>query len=230
MKILVISDEESPALWDYYTPGKLSGYDLILSCGDLKSEYLSFLVTMARCPLLYVHGNHDEHYSIHPPAGCDCIDDKLVVYNGLRILGLGGCRQYHPGQYQYSERQMERRIRRLRFHLWLAGGVDLVVTHAPAQGLGDADDPAHMGFAALRKLLDQYRPAYMLHGHVHLRYDHLLSRSIQYENTTIINASGHFTVEIPEKQHSPKSHNRLIWKNGAPRLEDEDPAKLKKRL
>ena len=59
MKILTISDEECPALWDYYLPGRLDEYDLIISCGDLKSRYLSFLVTMAKCPVLYVHGNHD---------------------------------------------------------------------------------------------------------------------------------------------------------------------------
>ena len=41
-------------------------YDLILSCGDLSARYLSFLVTMARCPLLYVHGNHDANAIRHP--------------------------------------------------------------------------------------------------------------------------------------------------------------------
>ena len=169
MKILVVSDEECPALWDHYAPGKLNEYDLILSCGDLKSEYLSFLVTMARCPLLYIHGNHDEHYDSRPPEGCDCVEDKLVTYNGLRILGLGGCRQYHPGKFQYTEQQMKRRIRKLHRQIKRAGGVDLVLTHAPARRLGDAEDPAHMGFEALRELLDQYHPAYLVHGHVHLR-------------------------------------------------------------
>ena len=113
MKILTISDEECPALWDYYSPGKLDGIDLIISCGDLKAEYLSFLVTMARCPLLYVHGNDDTGYDTHPPYGCDCIDGHIVEYNGLRIGGLGGCRRYHPGKHQYSEREMRRRIFRL---------------------------------------------------------------------------------------------------------------------
>ena len=67
MKILTISDEESPFLWDYYVPGRLSEFDLILSCGDLSAKYLSFLVTMARCPVLYVHGNHDGSYDRNPP-------------------------------------------------------------------------------------------------------------------------------------------------------------------
>ena len=30
MKILALSDEEGPALWDYYEPDRLSEYDLIL--------------------------------------------------------------------------------------------------------------------------------------------------------------------------------------------------------
>ena len=149
MKILAISDEECPALWDYYTPGRLSGYDLILSCGDLKASYLSFLVTMAKCPVLYVHGNHDTSYDRHPPEGCDCIDDHIVVYNGIRILGLGGCRRYHPGAHQYTEREMHRRIQKLSWKLKRLGGVDIVVTHAPPAGLGDAEDPAHWGFEAL---------------------------------------------------------------------------------
>ena len=51
MKILAISDEECPALWDYYIPGRLDEYDLIISCGDLKASYLSFLVTMGKAPV-----------------------------------------------------------------------------------------------------------------------------------------------------------------------------------
>ena len=67
MKLLLIADEESAFLWDYYKPGTLDGIDLILSCGDLKADYLSFLVTVGRAPLLYVHGNHDQNYVNHPP-------------------------------------------------------------------------------------------------------------------------------------------------------------------
>ena len=102
MKILAVSDEECPALWDHYVPGRLAEYDLILACGDLKASYLTFLVTMSRARLLYIHGNHDGSYESAPPEGCDDIDGRLVVYNGVRILGLGGCLRYHPGPYQYT--------------------------------------------------------------------------------------------------------------------------------
>ena len=39
MRILLVSDVEEPALWDYYRPGSLSGIDLILtSYGDSFAE------------------------------------------------------------------------------------------------------------------------------------------------------------------------------------------------
>ena len=221
MKILTVSDEECPALWDYYVPGRLAGYDLIISCGDLKADYLSFLVTMAKCPVLYVHGNHDIGYAKYPPLGCDCIDDKLIVYNGLRILGLGGCRRYHPGAHQYSEKEMRRRIRKLRFALWRAKGVDIVVTHAPIRGVGDAEDNAHRGFEALKELLDKYKPEYLLHGHVHLTYGQDKTRIRQYGETKVINTSERFELEVPDKPCNVKDTGRILWKNGEPKFDDD---------
>ena len=216
MKILAISDEECPALWDYYTPGRLSGYDLILSCGDLKASYLSFLVTMAKCPVLYVHGNHDTSYDRHPPEGCDCIDGRVVEYNGVRIMGLGGCLKYHPGEHQYTDRQMRGRILKMRWPIRKAGGVDILVTHAPAEGLGDSEDVAHWGFPALRAFLDKYRPSYHVHGHVHMTYGQGIPRLQTYNETTIINAYERYALELPDREVPEKDKNRLIWMNDPP--------------
>ena len=68
MKILAVADEECKALWDYFTPDKLEGVELIIACGDLSRHYLEYLATMAPVPLLYVHGNHDESYDTRPAA------------------------------------------------------------------------------------------------------------------------------------------------------------------
>lgn len=212
MKILALSDEECPALWDYYTPGRLDGYDLILACGDLKSSYLSFVVTMAHCPVLYVPGNHDGHYEDKPPLGCDPIDDHFVVYNGIRILGLGGCYRYRPGPHQYTNTQMRRRIRKLRLQLWMNKGVDIVVTHAAPAGLGDAEDTAHWGFQALRDLLDKYHPQYLVHGHVHMNYGHEIPREIEYNGTKVINAYERYAFEIPDREYSLTDHGQVIYK------------------
>lgn len=221
MKILAVADEESAALWDYYVPGRLKDYDLILSCGDLKSEYLSFLVTMGRAPLLYVHGNHDTGYRTRTPEGCDCIDDCLVVYNGIRILGLGGCRRYRLGAHQYTEKEMRRRIRKLRFALWRAGGVDIVVTHAPPRNLGDDNDPAHWGFEALLELLDKYNPQYLIHGHVHSNYGMSRSRIHTRGSSTIINAFERYTLDIPDREVSPRKRNQLFWLHGQPKYSND---------
>ena len=199
MKILLVSDEEDRFLWDYYTPGRLKGIDLILSAGDLKAEYLSFLVTMANRPLLYVPGNHDGGYAQRPPEGCQCIDGKLVTVGGLRILGLGGSALYNGGPHQYTEKQMRRRIHRLRLKLALTGGVDIVLTHAPVRGFGDEDNMTHRGFEAFLPLLDQYQPRYLVHGHIHQRYGANRPRCYQYNETTIVNATGRYILEFPDK-------------------------------
>ena len=214
MRILAVSDEECPALWDYYRPGRLDGYDLILSAGDLKADYLSFLVTMSHAPLLYVHGNHDEGYARRPPEGCDCIDDRLVVYRGWRILGLGGCLQYRPdAPLQFTERQMARRIARLHLALLRSGGVDIVVTHAPPLGLGDGDDLPHRGFESLVKLLDRYHPLCLVHGHVHLRGWPLPQRELLYQGTRIVNASERYELELPDRVCAPAEEHTLRWMN-----------------
>lgn len=200
MKILALSDEECPALYDYYTPGRLAEYDLIVSCGDLNAKYLSFIVTMAKAPVLYVHGNHDTGYQRTPPEGCDCIDDRLIVYKGVRILGLGGCRKYRNAPHQYTEKEMKKRIRKLRWKLWRHKGVDIVVTHAPPAGVGDSEDIAHRGFEALLPFLDKYRPKYLLHGHVHLNYGNDPTRVRTYGDTTVINACQRYVLEIPDQE------------------------------
>lgn len=198
MKILAVSDEICNSFWDYYTPGKLKPYDLMISCGDLRPQYLSFLVTMGRAPLLYVHGNHDGRYDREPPEGCDCIEDKLVTINGLRILGLGGSVRYNTGPHQYTERQMEKRIRRLRYALWRSGGVDIVVTHAPLKGFGDGDDRCHQGFEAFGPLLEKYKPRYFLHGHMHPNYGVDFVRKRQYQETELINVWERYEFDVPE--------------------------------
>ena len=200
MKLLLISDEESSYLWDYYKPGRLDGIDIILSAGDLKPEYLEFLVTMGRAPLLYIHGNHDGCYEKIPPEGCDCIDGDLVSVKGLRIMGLGGCPLYNGGPHQYTEKQMCRRIRKLRRKLRKYKGVDIVLSHAPARGLGDQEDLVHRGFQAFVDLIDQYEPRFLIHGHIHPSYVQRRTEDRQRGKTRIINACGYKILEIPDPE------------------------------
>lgn len=199
MKILAVADEESRYYYTYYRPGILKEFDLILACGDLSRTYLEFLVTMARCPLLYVHGNHDESFDQEPPEGCVCVDDRLYVYEGVRILGLGGSYRYKRGKYMYTEAQMRRRILRLTPAIAWHHGFDILLTHAPARHLNDFDSLSHRGFECFRALLERVRPAYFVHGHIHKNYGVNIPQRSQYGATTVINACEHYRFEIELK-------------------------------
>ena len=198
MKILFLADEESKYLWDYYDKSKLEDIDLIISCGDLKPQYLSFLATMCHAPVLYVHGNHDTRYKDNPPGGCICIEDSIYVYKGIRILGLGGSMEYKYGgaEHQYSEKDMSKRIKKLRWKLKRNKGFDILVTHSPAYRINDSEDIPHTGFKCFKTLMEEYKPAYFVHGHVHINYGRDFVRESKYCETTVINAYERYIIDI----------------------------------
>lgn len=191
MRILVLSDVESKYLWDFYEKGKLDGLDLVISCGDLKATYLSFIATFTSAPVLYVPGNHDGSYAKKPPEGCICIDEDIYVHNGVRIMGLGGSMCYNYGPHQYTEKEMCQRVRKMSRKLRKNKGFDILVTHAPAYRLNDGEDLPHTGFQVFHDLINKYQPKYFVHGHVHMNYDWRLrnKRECDYnEHTIVVNA------------------------------------------
>lgn len=200
MRILLLADEPAPRLWTYFRREQLAGVDLILSCGDLPAEYLSFLTCFTHAPILYVYGNHDGGYNTQPPEGCICIEDRIYNFEGLRILGLGGSVRYRRDageKTMYTQAEMERRIRRLRYPLWRSGGFDILLAHAPAAGVGDGQDIAHSGFKSFRTLIDRFQPQYFIHGHVHKTYcGASFERVRQLGSTTVINAWQDYVLEL----------------------------------
>jgi Icc-related predicted phosphoesterase len=194
MKIMLVSDEESPYIWDYFDPEPFRGVELIVSCGDLDSRYLSFLATMIPADVLYVHGNHDKPYLKYPPEGCTNIDGKLFVWKGIRFLGLGGCRSTRKAPFEFSERQMKTRVFQKSWDLLMNKGFDVLVTHSPAFGLGDMPGTYHEGFHTFRRLVETYQPKYHFYGHVHRRYGGNTD-VIKYGKTTLINACGYKIIE-----------------------------------
>lgn len=197
VKILFISDEPSPTLWDYFDPSRLDGIDLIISCGDLPPQYLSFLVTFFNGPLLYVHGNHDDCYVDTPPEGCICIDGRVYEFKGIRIAGLGGSMKYRTGTFQYTEKQMFLRTLKLQRRIFRHKGLDILVTHAPAYGLNDGTDLPHRGFQCFHRLLSKYHPGYFVHGHMHFSYNHAQKRVSEHGDITVINACKEYILEYP---------------------------------
>ena len=218
MRILAIADEPSNRLWGDLCRDALRGVDLILSAGDLPAKYLSFLTCFTDAPIVYVHGNHDDRYAKEPPEGCLCTDGKIVCVKGVRILGMGGSIRYRPDAvHMYSEKEMACRISSLRRTLRATGGFDILLTHAPIRGFGDQEDPAHRGFECFGPLLDAWRPAVMVHGHVHQSYTgaHFV-RTRDWNGIPVINASTSFEFDLPETPDRKEPNRRglrLMEKN-----------------
>jgi hypothetical protein len=190
VRVLAVSDVVEEGLWADIGPAR--GADLVLGCGDLPFEYLSYLMNALDVPLVFVPGNHDPDLSGYRisrggltlraglparapwPDGAVSADGRVVDVAGLRIAGLGGSRRYRPGPNQYTDRRQARRARRLAARIRLKdirhgrSGLDVLLSHAPPRGVGDdGADPVHQGFPALNLLTARLRPAVLLHGHVH---------------------------------------------------------------
>lgn len=195
MRILAVSDREHKALYDYLDKSRFPDIDAIISCGDLPLAYMEFLVSTFNVPSYYVRGNHDLW---EPPPGWENLDGRVVRIGSLRVAGFEGCRLYtHKQAIQYTELQMWRKVAVAMPRIWLAGGVDLVVTHAPPFQLHDGGDLAHIGFKSYRWLLDRgARPRYFLHGHMHLNYAAFSERVTQVGQTQLINADGYYVLEV----------------------------------
>lgn len=196
MTILALSDKEIPTLWERNNEGRFPGVDVIISCGDLPADYLSLLATNFHGPLFCVPGNHD-NFEKNYPDGCINLDGKVVEHGGYRFMGLGGCLRYKAGPHQYTQSEMNRRYIKTIPQILKNGKPDILVTHAAAEGLGDIPySRVHEGFKVFTKIITKYKPILHIHGHVHLSYNGLMDRSIEYGSTQIINAYEKVSIKI----------------------------------
>jgi uncharacterized protein len=181
--ILAVADEVDETLYG----SKLLRMrpEIVVSCGDLPFDYLEHLVSRLDVPLLYVPGNHDPNLQpgdptwtpLRPepraagPEGCINADGRIIEAAGLRVAGLGGSIRYKPGPNQYTQAQMRWRALSLEVRIRLKRGrarkLDVLLTHAPPFGWGPAEDTAHVGFAAFTRIVRDFSPRVLIHGHVH---------------------------------------------------------------
>ena len=227
--VLAVADEVDDALLaDLHAVRQAQ---LIVACGDLPFEYLAQLMNALNLPLVFVPGNHDPDISGYRtsraglplraglparlpwPDGAISAEQRVVDAAGLRLAGLGGCRRYSTGPNQYTEWQQARRAHALAGRAWWrrardGRGVDVLLTHAPPEGVGDGADPPHRGFRALHRLTHRLQPAVLLHGHVHphgaAAGEHRLGR------TVVRNVVGRHLIDIEPggtARHSPDGYS-----------------------
>ena len=202
MRVLAISDVIVESLYSSALREIARGVDCIISCGDLPSAYLEYIVSVLDKPLYYVMGNHGARGGQRTyPEGCINLDGRTVNHDGILLAGLEGSMRYNDApHFQYTENEMRAKQLRLEPKLWanrLRYGrfLDVLVTHSPPYGIHDGGDPAHHGFKSFLDFIDRYHPEYLLHGHVHL-YDNRAVRQSVRGHTLIINTYGYKLLEL----------------------------------
>lgn len=190
--MLAVADEEVSAMQSRARDLRV---DLVLAAGDLPWDYLESLASLVGAPAAFVPGNHDPSTAGGKgPRGLINLDGRAATVGGLRIAGLGGCVRYNNGLHQYTQKEYDRRARRLLKDARGTEPVDVLLTHAPPLGLGDEPDGPHVGISALHGVLEELRPAWHLHGHIHPYGMHKPDR--QHGPTTIRNVIPWQVIEI----------------------------------
>ena len=200
MRILAISDEVLSTLYNPQVYSLIGSVDVVVSCGDLSYSYMEYVVTHTNVRHAYfVHGNHDspEHLCsgqiLEEPGGWCNIDRRAVYAKEIKLIiaGLEGSICYRPGaRYQYSEREMRWRARRLIPRLlfnrvFYGRYLDVLVAHSPARWIHDGPDAPHRGFDVFLALMQRFRPRLFLHGHSH--HYGIKRWHTHYEDTEVIN-------------------------------------------
>ncbi|MCP3943053.1 MAG: Icc-like protein [Desulfobacteraceae bacterium] len=196
LKILSVSDYIDKELTRKVEDKTLTPVDLIISCGDLAPEYLSFLRDRLDVPLYYVKGNHDIRYTSTNPVGCKNIHGRVVSFGPLNILGLEGSIWYNGGANQYTDAMMGKIIFWMWFSIWQKGPIHFVVTHAPPRHINDREDRCHMGFESFNSLIKKQRPDYFVHGHIHQEFETQEDRIIQFHKTRVVNTCGYTIIGV----------------------------------
>jgi len=161
VRVLAVADEVSESVRSERV--REMRPDVVVSAGDLPWDYLEDLVDDLAVPAAFVPGNHEPDVG-GAPRGMIDLDDRIRVVGGLRIAGIGGCVHYNGGAHQYTQDEFDERADRL---LAADEHVDILLTHAPPLGVGDEPDPAHVGIAALHRVIEGLQPSWHLHGHIH---------------------------------------------------------------
>jgi Icc-related predicted phosphoesterase len=156
MRVLVFADQRPPA-----DPAELvaaNAPELVVTLGDLEPNWLASLAS-TDVPKVGVHGNHDGVDDLRT-LGIEDLHLSRAEMGGWSFTGFEGSVRVHaPGPHLFSQDEAARLIRDLP-------AADVLVSHSPPLGINDApDDPAHVGFEALREWVERHQPRYLLHGH-----------------------------------------------------------------
>lgn len=209
MNLLAVSDIELGFIYSSQFAQRFKNIDFVISCGDLPYYYLEFMISATDKPLFYVRGNHSSTIEIttggdrkSPWGAVDLHRKNIYTPQGLLLAGIEGSLCYNYGPHQYTQGEMWSMVfqlvpgfllNRLRHGRFL----DIFISHAPPWRIHDLDDLPHMGIKAFRWLIKVFKPAYHLHGHIHVYRPDVVTTT-RFERTTVMNCYGYRELAIPD--------------------------------
>ena len=159
MRVLALADKRAPV--DPASLALQASVDAILCLGDLDRAWIESIAALP-LPRLGVHGNHDEH-DVLRELEVEDLHLRRTSLGGMTFAGFEGCVRYsnRDSGYEYTQKEAAKLVRRLP-------AADVLLCHCPPRGVNDdPDDPAHVGWDALRTWVEEHRPRHLLHGHTH---------------------------------------------------------------
>ena len=143
--------------------------------------------------------------------GGDYISNRSIAYKKLSftlpdgkktpllIAGVSGSMRYNQGEDQFTESQMKWQLLRLAPKMiWnkirYGRCCDIFLTHASPRHIHDREDPCHRGFECFNWFIEHFKPAMLIHGHIHL-YDLQAVRATQSKETMVINCYSHLVID-----------------------------------
>lgn len=202
MKILAVSDIEVEYIYSPRVVDLFGDFDILISCGDLSYNYLEYIISMLDIRSYFVHGNHDQTVEFgssesrdYPWGAINLHRSTVRDPSGLILAGIEGSLLYSHEPYQYTQQAMWGHAfslvhsffwNRIRYGRY----VDIMVTHAPPWRIHDHEDRAHQGIKAIRWLISVFKPAILIHGHVHYFLPGTVINTLVGE-TIVVNAYKH---------------------------------------
>lgn len=210
MKIVAISDLHG------HLP-EIPACDLLLIAGDvcpltdhsvdfqrrwLGIVFRMWLEAVPARKIVGVWGNHDIIAEDAPPmvphVPWITLTDELVEWEGLRIYGLPWQRRFFDWAFNLDEPELDNKYAAIP-------PCDIIVSHGPPLGVGDANRQGEQcGSARFRDKIQEIRPKLVVYGHIHEGYGEY--RFVQPSLNKTIMAN----VSIMDHKYRPRNAPKIF--------------------
>jgi Icc-related predicted phosphoesterase len=189
IRIVAISDTHG-----FHRGLEIPDGDLLIHAGDLTgngtldelSEFNGWLASLPHCFKIVIAGNHDWCFERRSQEAVSCLtagvylQDQGVLLNGLTIYGS----PWQPWFFNWAFNLQRGAEIRAKWDM-IPTKVDVLVTHGPPLGHGDATwRGEHAGCHDLLAAVERIRPKLHIFGHIHEG-----AGVTESDHTTFVNAS-----------------------------------------